>query len=145
MARYVPAEWRQFHVEPKLVLYSMLLESACGFASSAVGPFYCPDDQKVYIDLSFYQDLKYKYTWRFFGPKLYVIMKLGIMFQNLLGISDKVRHYRIERSEAEANQLSVNLELQADCFVGVWGNHAQRSRQILRKVILKKRPMLPAA
>jgi predicted metalloprotease len=122
------------YVEPKLVLYSDAVESACGFASSAVGPFYCPDDQKVYIDLSFYQDLKYKYQAPGDFAQAYVIAhEVGHHVQNLLGISDKVRSLQNRAERAEANQLSVNLELQADCFAGVWGNHAQRSRQILEK------------
>lgn len=122
----------QTYVEPSLVLYSNAVESACGFARSAVGPFYCPRDQKVYIDLSFYQDLKYRYQAPGDFAQAYVIAhEVGHHVQNLLGISDKVRSLQSRASKVEANQLSVRLELQADCFAGVWANHAQRSRQIL--------------
>lgn len=120
------------YVEPSLVLYSSAVESACGFARSAVGPFYCPRDQKVYIDLSFYQDLKYRYQAPGDFAQAYVIAhEVGHHVQNLMGISDKVRALQSQVSQVEANQLSVRLELQADCFAGVWANHAQRSRQIL--------------
>lgn len=122
----------QTYVEPSLVLYSNAVESACGFARSAVGPFYCPRDQKVYIDLSFYQDLKSRYQAPGDFAQAYVIAhEVGHHVQNLLGISDKVRSLQSRASKVEANQLSVRLELQADCFAGVWANHAQRSRQIL--------------
>lgn len=120
------------YVEPSLVLYSNAVESACGFARSAVGPFYCPRDQKVYIDLSFYQDLKYRHQAPGDFAQAYVIAhEVGHHVQNLLGISDKVRALQSRASEVEANQLSVRLELQADCFAGVWAHHAQRARQIL--------------
>ena len=122
----------QTYVEPSLVLYSNAVESACGFARSAVGPFYCPRDQKVYIDLSFYQDLKSRYQAPGDFAQAYVIAhEVGHHVQNLLGISDKVRSLQSRASKVEANQLSVRLELQADCFAGVWANRAQRSRQIL--------------
>ena len=122
------------YVEPKLVLYSDAVESACGFAKSAVGPFYCPRDQKVYIDLSFYRDLQYKYQAPGDFAQAYVVAhEVGHHVQNLLGISDKVRSLQSRVDQAEANQLSVKLELQADCFAGVWGNHAQQSRQILEQ------------
>jgi uncharacterized protein len=120
------------YVEPKLVLYSDAVESACGFARSAVGPFYCPLDQKVYIDLSFYRDLKNRYQAPGDFAQAYVIAhEVGHHVQNLLGISDQVRSQQSRVSEAEANQLSVRQELQADCFAGVWANRAERSRQIL--------------
>jgi predicted metalloprotease len=113
------------YVEPKLVLFSDAVESACGFARSAVGPFYCPADQKLYIDLSFYQDLKNKYQAPGDFAQAYVIAhEVGHHVQNLMGISSRV-------SEVEANQLSVRQELQADCFAGVWAYHADQSRQIL--------------
>lgn len=119
------------YVEPSLVLYSGAVESACGFARSAVGPFYCPRDQKVYIDLSFYQDLKNRYQAPGDFAQAYVIAhEVGHHVQNLLGISDKVRSLQSQASEVEANQLSVRLELQADCFAGVWAHNAQ-TRQIL--------------
>lgn len=120
------------YVEPKLVLFSDAVESACGSARSAVGPFYCPGDQKVYIDLSFYNDLKYKYQAPGDFAQAYVIAhEVGHHVQNLMGISGKVSRLQRQVDKVEANQLSVRLELQADCFAGVWANHADRSRQIL--------------
>lgn len=122
------------YVEPKLVLYTGAVQSACGYARSAVGPFYCPADQKVYIDLSFYRDLKNKFQAPGDFAQAYVIAhEVGHHVQNLLGISDKVRALQSRASQAEANQLSVRLELQADCFAGVWANQAQRSRQVLEQ------------
>ncbi len=122
------------YVDPKLVLYSDAVKSACGYARSAVGPFYCPRDQKVYIDLSFYRDLKNKYQAPGDFAQAYVIAhEVGHHVQNLLGISGKVQALQNQVGEVEANQLSVRLELQADCFAGVWANHAQRSRQILEE------------
>ena len=122
------------YVEPKLVLYSGAVKSACGFARSAVGPFYCPLDQKVYIDLSFYRDLKNRYQAPGDFAQAYVIAhEVGHHVQNLLGISDKVRGLQSKVDRVEANQLSVRLELQADCFAGVWANRAQESRQILER------------
>jgi hypothetical protein len=122
------------YVEPKLVLYSEAVESACGFARSAVGPFYCPRDEKVYIDLSFYRDLRDKYQAPGDFAQAYVIAhEVGHHVQNLLGISEQVRSLQSRAEATEANQLSVRLELQADCFAGVWGYHAQRSRQILQQ------------
>jgi predicted metalloprotease len=120
------------YVEPKLVLYSDAVESACGFARSAVGPFYCPRDQKVYIDLSFYRDLKNRYQAPGDFAQAYVIAhEIGHHVQNLLGISEQVRSLQQRVDQVEANQLSVRQELQADCFAGVWANRAERSRQIL--------------
>lgn len=122
------------YVEPKLVLFSDAVKSACGRASSAVGPFYCPSDQKVYIDLAFYRDLQTKYNAPGDFAQAYVVAhEVGHHVQNLLGVSDKVRSLQSRASRTEANQLSVRLELQADCFAGVWGHHAQRSRQILEQ------------
>ena len=120
------------YVDPKLVLYSDAVESACGYAKSAVGPFYCPGDQKVYIDLSFYRDLKDKYNAPGDFAQAYVIAhEVGHHVQNLMGISGKVSRLQRQVDRTEANQLSVRLELQADCFAGVWANHANRSRKIL--------------
>ncbi|MBW4489453.1 MAG: zinc metallopeptidase [Trichocoleus desertorum ATA4-8-CV12] len=121
------------YVEPTLVLFSGAVESACGYAEAAVGPFYCPRDQKVYIDLSFYEDLKNRYDAPGDFAQAYVVAhEVGHHVQNLLGISDKVRSLQSQASsKAEANQLSVRLELQADCFAGVWANQANRSRQVL--------------
>jgi uncharacterized protein len=122
------------YVEPKLVLYSDAVDSACGFAKAAMGPFYCPRDQKVYIDLDFYRDLKTRYNAPGDFAQAYVIAhEVGHHVQNLTGILDQVRSRQQQVSQAEANQLSVKLELQADCFAGVWANRAERSRQILEQ------------
>ena len=119
--------------DPKLVLFSGATPTACGTGQSAMGPFYCPGDHKVYIDLSFYRDLK----TRFHAPgefaQAYVIAhEVGHHVQNLLGISGKVEAQRRRVSEAEGNALSVRLELQADCFAGVWGKHADSMKKILQ-------------
>ncbi len=120
------------YVEPRLVLFSDAVESACGYARAATGPFYCPRDEKLYIDLSFYQDLQNRYQAPGDFAQAYVIAhEVGHHVQNLLGISDRVQALQSRVSQAEANQLSVRLELQADCFAGIWANQAQRSRQIL--------------
>ncbi|KAF3884112.1 MULTISPECIES: KPN_02809 family neutral zinc metallopeptidase [Nostocales] len=120
------------YVEPKLVLYSDAIRSACGYARSAVGPFYCPADQKLYIDLSFYRDLKNRYQAPGDFAQAYVIAhEVGHHVQTLMGISDKVRAAQSQVPQEQANQLSVRQELQADCFAGIWAHHAQRSRQVL--------------
>lgn len=118
--------------EPKLVLFSGSVDSACGYAQAAMGPFYCPADQKVYIDLSFYEDLQNRHNAPGDFAQAYVIAhEVGHHVQNLLGISDQVRQLQRRASKTQANQLSVMLELQADCFAGVWANRADRQRQIL--------------
>jgi uncharacterized protein len=120
------------YVEPKLVLFSGAVNSACGMGESAMGPFYCPPDQKVYIDLSFFRDLKLRHQAPGDFAQAYVVAhEIGHHVQNLLGISDQIQSLQRRVSPAEANQLSVRVELQADCFAGVWGNHANRTRQIL--------------
>ena len=117
---------------PKLVLFTDAVRSACGNAQSAMGPFYCPGDHKVYIDLSFYRDLTEKLGAPGDFAQAYVIAhEIGHHVQNLLGISDKVHAARQRSDEARANALSVRQELQADCFAGIWAHHANRSRQIL--------------
>ena len=119
---------------PKLVLFSGAVESACGMASAAMGPFYCPMDQKVYIDLSFYSDLKNRFGAPGDFAQAYVIAhEVGHHVQNLLGIAEKVQSMRSRMSETEANRLSVMMELQADCLSGVWAHHADRARQILEQ------------
>ena len=117
---------------PKLVLFTGAVRSACGLAQSAVGPFYCPGDRKVYIDLEFYKMLEKRFGAPGEFAKAYVLAhEVGHHVQNLLGISGKV-HAAMERSSRErANQLSVRQELQADCYAGIWANHANRSRHIL--------------
>lgn len=118
--------------EPKLVLFTGSVKSACGFAQAAVGPFYCPADQKVYIDLSFYDDLKNRFGAPGDFAQAYVIAhEIGHHVQTLLGISQKVHEMRTQVSEKQANALSVMQELQADCFSGVWANHADKARNIL--------------
>lgn len=117
--------------EPKLVLFSGLVQSACGRADASVGPFYCPGDEKVYIDLSFYEDLRSRFRAPGDFAQAYVIAhEVGHHVQNLLGTSDKVTAMQQRASERQSNQLSVMLELQADCYAGVWGYYAQR-RNIL--------------
>ena len=118
--------------EPKLVLFSGSVRSACGFAQAAMGPFYCPGDQKVYIDLSFYDDLRRRHGAPGDFAQAYVVAhEIGHHVQTLLGISQQVHQARSRVSKVEANQLSVRQELQADCFAGLWAHHAERSRQIL--------------
>ena len=118
--------------KPTLVLFSGAVQSACGQASSAVGPFYCPADQQVYIDLSFYQDLKNRHQAPGDFAQAYVIAhEVGHHVQNLLGISTMVNQRQRQMNQVEANQMSVLQELQADCFAGIWGHHADRFRQLL--------------
>lgn len=120
--------------EPKLVLFSGAAQSACGFADAAVGPFYCPEDHKVYIDLRFYQDLKERFKAPGDFAQAYVIAhEIGHHVQNLLGITEQVQKAQRSASKVEANRLSVRTELQADCFAGIWAYHANRSRSILEE------------
>ncbi|MFZ4539103.1 KPN_02809 family neutral zinc metallopeptidase [Propionivibrio sp.] len=118
--------------EPKLVLFSGATPTACGTGQSAMGPFYCPGDQKVYIDLSFYRDLKDRFRAPGEFAQAYVIAhEVGHHVQNLLGISDKVHQAQQGANKAKANALSVRLELQADCFAGIWGNRADAAKHII--------------
>ncbi len=118
---------------PKLVLFSGQTPTACGSGQAAMGPFYCPGDQKVYIDLSFYQEMKDRFHAPGDFAQAYVIAhEVGHHIQNLMGTSDKVQQARQSaRSEAQANQYSVMLELQADCYAGVWAHHADGTNRIL--------------
>ncbi len=119
--------------DPKLVLFTGATPTACGTGQSAMGPFYCPGDHKVYIDLAFYRDLKTRFKAPGEFAQAYVIAhEVGHHVQNLLGISGKVEAQRRRVSETEGNALSVRLELQADCFAGVWGKHADSMRKILQ-------------
>ncbi len=121
-----PKEFGSNYQHPGLVLFTGSVESACGTAQSAVGPFYCPADQQVYIDLGFYQDLKDQLGAPGDFAQAYVIAhEVGHHVQNLVGISDQVHQAQRRVSKTEANQLSVKQELQADCFAGVWGASAQ--------------------
>lgn len=121
--------------DPKLVLFSGATPTACGTGQSAMGPFYCPADHKIYIDLTFYQELKNRFHAPGEFAQAYVIAhEVGHHVQNILGISDKVQAMRQQaNSEADANALSVKLELQADCLAGVWAFHANRARSILEQ------------
>jgi len=118
--------------EPKLVLYTGATRSACGVGQAEMGPFYCPADAKVYLDLAFFDELHHRFGAPGDFAQAYVIAhEIGHHVQNLLGISDKVQQARARVSEREANQLSVMLELQADCLAGIWAHHANRSRGVL--------------
>jgi uncharacterized protein len=117
---------------PKLVLFTDAVESACGLAGAATGPFYCPGDHKLYVDLSFFSELDRRFGAPGDFAQAYVIAhEVGHHVQNLLGIEGKVRAARGRAGEREANRLSVRLELQADCFAGVWGNRADKTRRLL--------------
>jgi len=120
------------YVPPKLVLFSDSVPSACGHAGASVGPFYCPADQKVYIDLGFYRELREKFQAPGDFAQAYVIAhEVGHHVQNLAGTADKVHAMQQRSSEEQSNSLSVRLELQADCYAGVWAHHADRTRQML--------------
>jgi predicted metalloprotease len=112
---------------PVLVLFDGQVQSACGFASAATGPFYCPADSKVYLDLSFFRELDQQFGAPGDFAQAYVVAhEVGHHIQNVLGVNQQVSQLQRQSSEAQANALSVRLELQADCFAGVWGNHAAR-------------------
>jgi predicted metalloprotease len=118
--------------EPTLVRFSGTVDSACGFASAASGPFYCPTDEKVYLDLEFFQELKERLGAPGDFAQAYVIAhEIGHHVQKQLGITDRVHGMRAQLSEEEYNALSVRLELQADFFAGVWAHHAQQNWNIL--------------
>jgi predicted metalloprotease len=120
--------------EPKLVLFRGSTRTACGAGQAAMGPFYCPGDEKVYIDLGFYETMKTRLGAPGDFAQAYVIAhEVGHHVQQLLGISEKVDAMRQRSSPEQGNALSVRLELQADCLAGVWANNAQRSRQILEQ------------
>jgi predicted metalloprotease len=122
---------RQYE-EPKLVLFTDLIQSGCGFASGASGPFYCPEDRRVYIDLGFYRLLQERLGAGGDFAQAYVIAhEVGHHVQNLLGISDRVQAARGRVSESEYNQLSVRLELQADFLAGVWARYADRVKRVV--------------
>ena len=122
------------YVRPKLDLFRGAVRTGCGQGQSAMGPFYCPADQKVYIDLDFYDTLKNRLGAPGDFAQAYVIAhEVGHHVQNLLGIADKVEQQRSRANPAQANALSVRVELQADCFAGVWANHANEARKILEQ------------
>jgi predicted metalloprotease len=117
---------------PKLVLFSEAVQTACGIGQSAAGPFYCPLDRKVYIDLTFYRDLQQRFGAPGDFAQAYVIAhEVGHHVQTLLGISERTHAARARASEADANALSVRQELQADCFAGLWAHNAERSQPFL--------------
>ena len=120
------------YVRPKLVLFSGQVASTCGFASSAAGPFYCPGDQKVYIDLAFYRQLATEFGAPGDFARAYVIAhEVGHHVQNLLGITDKADRAELHGQRTGAHSVSVEVELQADCFAGVWAAQANNARKIL--------------
>ena len=127
--------WNQLlenYREPTLVLFTNSVASACGFASAATGPFYCPADEKVYLDLSFFQEMEDKLNAPGDFAQAYVIAhEVGHHIQKISGISDKMQSLRGKVSEKEYNQYSVRLELQADFLAGVWAHHTQQLNQIL--------------
>jgi predicted metalloprotease len=126
------ADGGQQYVAPRLALFSEGINTGCGAATSAAGPFYCPPDQKVYIDLAFFRQLETEFAAQGDFAKAYVIAhEVGHHVQNLLGTADKVHAARQRASEADANALSVRMELQADCFAGIWAHHADSARQVV--------------
>lgn len=133
--RYTEDVWSDImpnYRKPTLVMYTGEVQSACGSASSASGPFYCPGDEKVYIDLSFFQELKDRFGAPGDFAMAYVIAhEVGHHIQKLLGTSDKVSALEQNSDERQGNKLSVKMELQADFYAGVWANHAQKMKHIL--------------
>jgi predicted metalloprotease len=122
------------YIQPKLVLFSGSVQSACGFAEAAAGPFYCGPDQKVYIDLAFYRELRERFHAPGDFAQAYVVAhEVGHHVQNLLGIMSKVQGLQQRSGERQANALSVRLELQADCLAGIWASFANKERHILEQ------------
>ncbi|MEL7060469.1 MAG: neutral zinc metallopeptidase, partial [Acidobacteriota bacterium] len=120
--------------EPRLVLFDQAVQSACGYNSAAVGPFYCPADSQVYLDLSFFAQLSERFGAPGDFAAAYVVAhEVGHHVQNLLGIVDQVHAERRRVSRIDGNRLTVRMELQADCFAGIWGHHAQRQRDLLER------------
>jgi uncharacterized protein len=123
---------------PKLVLFANAAESACGFAQSAMGPFYCPGDEKVYLDMSFFQELRDRFHAPGDFAQAYVIAhEVGHHVQKLLGVTEQVERAQSRSSKTEGNKASVRLELQADCFAGVWANQTERMQQTQAKEFLE--------
>jgi predicted metalloprotease len=128
--------WKQLlgprYEDPRLVLFTGAVQSACGTTSSAVGPFYCPRDHNVYLDLSFFNEMSHRLGAPGDFAQAYVIAhEVGHHVQNLMGTAEKVARLQRQVSERESNALSVRMELQADCFAGVWGHHAKRERNLI--------------
>lgn len=128
----LPKQSNHQYRDPKLVLFTGRVQSACGMASTAAGPFYCPGDEKVYIDLAFNRELAERFKAPGDFAQAYVIAhEVGHHVQKILGITDRVDAMRSRMSKAEYNKLSVRLELQADFYAGVWAHHAQKMKNIL--------------
>jgi predicted metalloprotease len=128
------ADMGEEYQKPTLVMFSGRVDSACGSASAAVGPFYCPGDSKVYLDLSFFDELQRRFKAPGEFAQAYVVAhEVGHHVQNLLGTSKKVDSLRRRMSEADANALSVRMELQADFYAGVWAHHTQKMKNVLEK------------
>jgi len=125
------AQSGQRYQPPKLVLYEGQVRSACGVNSAASGPFYCPGDYQIYIDLSFLNDLKQMGASGDFAFAYVIAHEVGHHIQNIVGIAGDVRKQQARASKAQANALSVNMELQADCFAGIWINHTEKRNSIL--------------
>ncbi|MDH3282466.1 MAG: zinc metallopeptidase [Gammaproteobacteria bacterium] len=123
-ARYQP---------PKMVLYEGMVQSACGFNSAAAGPFYCPGDHKMYLDLGFFRELQRMGAHGDFAVAYVIAHEVGHHVQNLMGTSQKIRELQSRASQGDANALSVMTELQADCYAGVWAHHAHRQRNVLEQ------------
>lgn len=122
----------QRYEAPKLVLFTGATPTACGTGQTAMGPFYCPGDHKVYIDLAFYRELKERFHAPGEFAQAYVVAhEVGHHIQNLLGIADKVHRARQQAGKAEGNALSVRMELQADCLAGVWGKRTDTMKKVL--------------
>jgi predicted metalloprotease len=127
----LPQQSRRQYQDPVLVLFTNRVDSACGRASSSTGPFYCPGDNKLYLDFGFFDELKTQFRAPGDFAQAYVIAhEVGHHVQNLVGTMDKVTALQQRAGEAQANQLSVALELQADCYAGVWANYAQKRGQL---------------
>ena len=118
--------------DPRMVLFTGAVQSACGTTSSAVGPFYCPNDRRVYLDLSFFEEMAGRLGAAGDFAQAYVIAhEVGHHVQNVLGVAEKVHRLQRQVSEVEGNALSVRMELQADCYAGVWGYHAKHERNLI--------------
>ena len=127
----LPKQGRPYE-NPRLVLFTGAVHSACGATTSAVGPFYCPQDHKLYLDLSFFKDMSQRLGAPGDFAQAYVIAhEVGHHVQNLLGVAERVQRLQRQTDEAEGNALSVRMELQADCLAGVWGYHANRERGVI--------------
>ncbi len=128
------AELGKTYREPKLVLFTGGVRSGCGYGQSAMGPFYCPVDQKLYIDLSFYKEMKSRFGASGDFAQAYVIAhEVGHHVQTLFGVSEKVQRAKTRMSQRQSNALQVQMELQADCFAGVWARRAERAKKILEQ------------